>query len=116
MWTRRFGGVSLERASRRFPARPSALSFFPCLVYLLHLGPRAGAPPPYWQPQRATGRLARRVAAVVIRPGCAGAPRGTPTRRHPRSEKGEVPTVASVEERVIEIVCENLGVNKDQVT
>jgi acyl carrier protein len=28
----------------------------------------------------------------------------------------EVPTVASVEERVIEIVCENLGVNKDQVT
>src|SRR3974390_2091645 len=29
---------------------------------------------------------------------------------------GRFPTVASVEERVIDIVCENLGVNKDQVT
>jgi len=29
---------------------------------------------------------------------------------------GEVLTVASVEERVIDIVCENLGVNKEQVT
>jgi acyl carrier protein len=28
----------------------------------------------------------------------------------------EVCTVASVEERVIDIVCENLGVNKEQVT
>ena len=28
---------------------------------------------------------------------------------------GEGPIVASVEERVIEIVCENLGVNKEQV-
>ena len=28
----------------------------------------------------------------------------------------EGPIVASVEERVIEIVCENLGVNKEQVT
>src|SRR3954454_13348933 len=28
----------------------------------------------------------------------------------------EVPTVASVEERVIDIVCENLGVSKEQVT
>src|SRR3954466_8463762 len=28
----------------------------------------------------------------------------------------EVPNVASVEERVIDIVCENLGVNKEQVT
>jgi acyl carrier protein len=39
--------------------------------------------------------------------------------RHPRHDPRalwEVPTVASVEERVIDIVCENLGVNKEQVT
>jgi len=33
-----------------------------------------------------------------------------------RTEIWEVLTVASVEERVIDIVCENLGVNKEQVT
>jgi acyl carrier protein len=35
------------------------------------------------------------------------------SRRQPLSEDSNV---ASVEERVIEIVCENLGVNKEQVT
>jgi acyl carrier protein len=38
---------------------------------------------------------------------------------HPSSfilPKWEIPTVPSVEERVIDIVCENLGVNKEQVT
>jgi acyl carrier protein len=34
----------------------------------------------------------------------------------PRGSLREVATVASVEERVIDIVCENLGVNKEQVT
>src|SRR3954465_8310845 len=40
-------------------------------------------------------------------------------RRPPRGEPKslwEVRTGASVEERVIDIVCENLGVNKEQVT
>jgi acyl carrier protein len=40
-------------------------------------------------------------------------------RRRPRVDLGvlwEEYTVPSVEERVIEIVCENLGVNKEQVT
>jgi acyl carrier protein len=34
----------------------------------------------------------------------------------PRDLIGRSSTVASVEERVIDIVCENLGVNKEQVT
>src|SRR6202043_2112279 len=44
------------------------------------------------------------------------------SRTWPRAEHGagpglrEIPTVPSVEERVIDIVCENLGVNKEQVT
>src|SRR3954471_2335025 len=41
-------------------------------------------------------------------PCCCPRARSLPSR--------EVPTVASVEERVIDIVCENLGVNKEQVT
>jgi acyl carrier protein len=45
-----------------------------------------------------------------------GPARGTPPPAPSKRRNGEVPTVASVEERVIEIVCENLGVNKDQVT
>jgi acyl carrier protein len=54
-----------------------------------------------------------------------GDPRGQPedSGREPRLALEpkrllwEVPTVASsVEERVIDIVCENLGVNKEQVT
>jgi acyl carrier protein len=45
--------------------------------------------------------------------------RSSEDRLVPRDERRslwEVHTVASVEERVIDIVCENLGVNKEQVT
>ena len=38
-----------------------------------------------------------------------------PPRRRAPSGRWEDRTVPSVEERVIEIVCENLGVNKEQV-
>jgi acyl carrier protein len=63
----------------------------------------------------APGRLVRRTGAVVLRPGPAIRP-GRRRRHGLETTQREVPTVASVEERVIEIVCENLGVNKDQVT
>jgi acyl carrier protein len=51
----------------------------------------------------------------------AGSPEGSGREPRlalePKRSLWEVPTVASsVEERVIDIVCENLGVNKEQVT
>jgi acyl carrier protein len=57
--------------------------------------------------------LVRRTRAVVHNPD------GAPLRRRARVDLVPVredPIVPSVEERVIEIVCENLGVNKEQVT
>jgi len=39
-----------------------------------------------------------------------------PPATHPTANSWEDSVVPSVEERVIEIVCENLGVNKEQVT
>src|SRR5581483_5406522 len=62
------------------------------------------------------GTLARRAGTVVHnlkqRQGLRE-PGLRTGRREPLSEDSIVP---SVEERVIEIVCENLGVNKEQVT
>ena len=48
----------------------------------------------------------------------SGRSRGFPTARcrDPSGGRWEVYTVPSVEERVIELVSENLGVNKEQVT
>src|SRR3981081_4644794 len=44
------------------------------------------------------------------------APLSIPHATHPTATFWEESVVPSVEERVIDIVCENLGVNKDQVT
>jgi acyl carrier protein len=59
--------------------------------------------------------LARLSGAVVHKPRAAGVFRAgeTGTGWVPLTEGSIVP---STEERVIEIVCENLGVNKEQVT
>jgi acyl carrier protein len=48
--------------------------------------------------------------------GLSEVPRGQYILPIFRAEYQEVMTVPSVEERVIDIVCENLGVNKEQVT
>ena len=61
-------------------------------------------------------RLARRACAVVHNPEAVICGPIAAVRRIGPSPLWEDPTVASVEERVIEIVCENLGVNKEQVT
>src|SRR5207245_9801893 len=73
--------------------------------------PPARGPPCAARLARPARSLARRAAAVVDNPGGPGPPPWGGL-----IPCGEERTVPSVEERVIEIVCENLGVNKEQVT
>jgi acyl carrier protein len=56
-----------------------------------------------------------RVLWYITRGGVVSYGRPPPPAGRPEP-LSEGPVVASVEERVIEIVCENLGVNKEQVT
>jgi acyl carrier protein len=64
-------------------------------------------PPDVPPPSGGRGRRDRSVAGAAGRPA--------PARRRAPPGRWEDRTVPSVEERVIEIVCENLGVNKEQV-
>jgi acyl carrier protein len=53
----------------------------------------------------------------VVHNPCGGKLSGAiRARRSVRGRLGRIQNVPSVEERVIDIVCENLGVNKEQVT
>src|SRR5207249_10966345 len=57
---------------------------------------------------------ARRARCPSARPRPGGVPAAPPPR--PAGPNWRIATVPSVKDRVIEIVCENLGVNKEQVT
>jgi acyl carrier protein len=93
-------------ANRLYP-----FSFHGCriIIHFVYLKPLARPAGITWLPRS----LARNAVAVVHNPGegliaaCAAVP---------ACWSGLGGLTVSVEERVIEIVCENLGVNKEQVT
>src|SRR5579859_5218985 len=78
----------------------------------MHFAPAQRLPRPT-RPARPARSLVRRTRAVVHNPAAPWQRRRARVDLCPLREDLIVP---SVEERVIEIVCENLGVNKEQVT